>query len=380
MWLIVKEQLARDFSERVHLFFKDRNLLLNQEDQPFVQFLFQQFENQRGFDTPTGIFHITPNFIIQATAKYLDLSPKEVRQLFQKERSRRDSVPYSTNENRDPLFKSSLIQLLGRKHRPRYKITTPDAVPLTPDSKRTVSQQVGQFDVSFSPMKPEPDPHSARDRASSAQGIQYECHMKSPRFALWVWNTPKKKQPRYSPYRRPASARKSNRYQLFRHRVETFEFSVTLDDLKKRLGVKRPISQKRVMGNVSAQEALEALGAILTDKQHNHKYHWAHRQAWSFNGAQSQENLDATSAGSNYDTLFKVEEPIRHLLIEDGFSAIQVKGRVELDDKGVASKIEYQLFYGTSGFMQVYIDPLSHRVPTVDEHEMAKTFYKISND
>jgi len=130
-----------------------------------------------------------------------------------------------------------------------------------------------------------------------------------------------------------------------------------------------------VMGNITAIEIMRALGAIIEKNESGRKFHWAHRHGWSLNGEQSKENLDPTTAGSNYDTLFKVEAPLKKLLLNHEVDEVLVKGSIEFDKtSGLPYKIKYHLSWGTEKYIEIVIDPMSHRVPTVSEHEMALSF------
>lgn len=67
------------------------------------------------------------------------------------------------------------------------------------------------------------------------------------------------------------------------------------------------------------------------------------------------------------------------MLLDDELDEVLVNGEVMFDkDTGLPFKITYRLSWGTTEFIEVVIDPMSHRVPTVDEHEIAKTFFGIT--
>tara|TARA_Y100000588_G_C13408939_1_gene566515 strand:+ start:44 stop:478 length:435 start_codon:yes stop_codon:yes gene_type:complete len=129
------------------------------------------------------------------------------------------------------------------------------------------------------------------------------------------------------------------------------------------------------MGGYSATEVLHATGYII-HQELNRSHHWAHRQGWLFGGAQQQDNLDPTTAGSNYDTLFKVEAPIAELLLDKKYDSVKIKGTVECKpDNPVPFRITYLIDCGNGKPIEVVIDPSSHRIPTVTEFELAKRLY-----
>ena len=90
-------------------------------------------------------------------------------------------------------------------------------------------------------------------------------------------------------------------------------------------------------------------------------------------GEQSKSNLDATTAGSNFDTLFKIETPIKGLLKSRLTSQIRVDGTVYFIDEvqRIAKSIIYHLTWNQNKSYTVEIDPLSIRFPTRDEAETA---------
>ena len=86
-----------------------------------------------------------------------------------------------------------------------------------------------------------------------------------------------------------------------------FAFTVDMATIRRRRGRKRPVSQKTAMGNRSAREILRSLGAEFNKEL---EVHLAHRQGYAIGGAQDKVNLDPATGGSNYNTLFCVEDPL----------------------------------------------------------------------
>lgn len=376
------------FSKRIKLFFYKRNILVSDKsDADYIDFLFMRFKAQHRSK-------ITPVFIIDATSDYLKLSPPKVIDLIRSTQSYRPSIFSKKKDNIDDflcksyLNKNKLLYCLGQKHKPKFKITKITGSPLSPITKAQVQAHTAEHDVSFSALKPTTTPNKGRPRAL-AHNKRYICQMKSQTFGLWREESPIKPLDNHSPYRvqiekekRHASSHNSHR-ELFQTNnenphVDKFEFSVCAEDITQRIGAKRPISQQQIMGNQSAYDVLVALGAIIHEKQNGRHYHWAHRHGWSLNGPQNKENLDPTTAGSNYDTLFLVEAPIKHLIFNRGVEKILVNGKVEFHPTTpIPQKIVYELTWGTGGFMEVFIDPLCSRIPTIDEHKMSTTLFSL---
>lgn len=390
--------LEAKFAKRIERFFKLRKIHIDAEKaNELIDYLYSQFEKQGRFKGDETSFYVTPKFVINALSEFLKINPSSGVDLFRDYRSHRSTARYNRVDLEfKPLEPGSrgLIDLLGRKHKPQYKITKSDGASLTPRRVAKTKENTSSFDLSYSPLVLLPSSGiRARDRAVSLDGACYERDMESSDMALWRKKTPKKDS-FFSPDRIRISPMLSDRSSLLykkldfsydavskKDTIEIFEFSVTKKDILDRIGAKRPISQKRVMGDVSAFEVMKELGVIITEKQNGRNFHWAHRRGWSLKGDQSKENLDPMTAGSNFDTLFKIEAPLKKLLLdsESEVDEVFIKGEVQFaKDSGLPFKITYKLSWGTIGYIQVVIDPMSHRVPTVDEHEVAKSFFTMA--
>ena len=378
-------ELELKFTKRVNLFFRFRRVYLELSSaKELIKYLYDQFESQGRFKDPDAPFFLTPKFMINALSNYLKINPAHGVGLFRDIRDRRSSARYSRIDSDDRKERhpaQGIIHLLGRKHKPEYKLTKRDGQSLSP--ARVAKTDFSAFNMSFSPLEALPVQAAPRARASSADGSLFEQDIISNNMSLWRKRTPQKEDGS-SPYRvrcsKPALSYGALSFafdaESKKETKEFFEFTVTQEDVIQRVGVKRPIDQKMVMGGVSAVEVMKAIGVIVTEKQSGKKFHWAHRRGWSLHGEQDRDNFDPMTAGSNYDTLFKIEAPLKDLLFEKNIDEVFVKGEVEFDkENGLPFKISYNLSWGTLGFIQVIIDPMSHRVPTVDEHEVAKTFF-----
>ena len=169
-------------------------------------------------------------------------------------------------------------------------------------------------------------------------------------------------------------------------KVCDFEYTVTKTDIQKRMGVSRPCPQKKLCNNVSGYDYLVAIGAELKDIERRF-IHIPHRQAFSQGGAQDSSNVDpASTAGSNYATLFEVEEPIRKMLFEGAHGippvkSVHVKGKVVYAaTKNVPFKMVYTLHWGENSSLEVTIDPLNFRGPTMKENQAAVLAWAIAMD
>ena len=395
--------LKSQFAKRIERFFKIRKIYIDiDKAEELIEYLYIQFKHQGRLKEEDKPFYVTPKFVIGAVSNFLKINPSMGLELFRDFRTRRSNVKYNYSdlEFRLPEQASKgLISLLGRKHKPQYKLTKTDGTSLTPHRMTKAKEYTSAFDVGFSPLALLSKNKKARKRAVSADDSRFaddprfELDMASSEMALWRKMTPQKNA-FFSPNRVVISKLHSDKedepvkklsfaYDADSKKgtIELFEFTVTQEDILERIDAKRPVSQKKAMGDVSALEIMQALGVIVTEKQSGRNFHLAHRRGWSLKGEQSKENLDPMTAGSNYDTLFKIEAPLKKILLDQEVDEVYVKGGVEFDnDSGLPFKVTYNLSWGTMDFIEVVIDPMSHRVPTVDEHEVAKSFFSLAVD
>ena len=161
--------------------------------------------------------------------------------------------------------------------------------------------------------------------------------------------------------------------------IDNFEFIVTKDKVIK-TNPRRLKTQKQVMGGISAIDALRHLGLPIDASEDGRSYHWAHREAHRYGGAQAKENLDPMTAAANYQTLIKVEEPIFRLLDSSKAKEVMVSGMVLFHEelfKKENKKVPIQVLYCIganemdSNKVYVCIDPLSHQKPTYGESDIA---------
>jgi hypothetical protein len=389
--------LKPQFKKRIEHFFKKRQIHIDYDNaELLIENLYTQFEEQGRFKGKDKRFVVTPRFVLGAISNFFKIYPSLTLELFRDFREKRSSAKYDIPDLFRRISKpvsKGLITLLGRKHKPQYKLTKADGAALTPVSRVKTKARTSSFDVGFSPLRLVTQGKRARKQAVSSDSSSFELDMTSATMALWRKKTPNKSG-FFSPQRittsKPEVEHDSDIAKKLhfafdprskKDTTESFDFIVTKEDILERIGAKRPISQKQVMGNVSAFEVMKAIGVIITEKQNGRNFHWAHRRGWSLKGEQVKGNFDPMTAGSNYDTLFKIEAPLKKLLLDDEVDEVYVHGEVKFDNhSGLPFKITYKLSWGTKGFIEVVIDPMSHRVPTVDEHEVAKSFFSLAVD
>jgi hypothetical protein len=265
-------------------------------------------------------------------------------------------------------MRSKIINMVGRKEN-RSFVVKPTDDALTSPLRNKIKQDTASIDINFdnnlAPLSPDSD---KRRRVQNSDGETFVEMMSTSTATVFV-----NESPQHEAANRKIQFSKS-RIGLFQpHDTEYFEFTVTADVINRRLGKKRPCSQKKAMG-CTAAEFLAECGAIIVSKVNKIAgYHLAHRQGWAIGGSQKARNLDASTAGSNYSTLFTIESPLVHIIIEDNVAAIKVSGVVHYHPKvPIPCEIIYNLSWGNGRSAKVSTFPLNHRIPTIDEHIVAK--------
>lgn len=286
-----------------------------------------------------------------------------------------------------PRYKKSNIKNIARKMQTRVKILTNNYTAPPLKTQKWIKETLPDKLISFTPIKSIEITRSGRKKALNERQEVYIQELTTSRYSMFRQQTPQTNT--VSPYRVHIDSQydevhaKSIKQKLDLEdlvEVENFSFDLTLKDLVSR-GKRNP-TQNALMSHISSQEYLKAFGARLLEKtQHKIEFHWSHRRAWSLNGEQTKENLDATTAGSNYDTLFKVENPIKVLLKEHITTLIHVEGTVKFINKKqrVAESITYHFTWNQGNSCTVIIDPLSLRTPTQDEADIAEMMVRIES-
>ncbi len=155
-------------------------------------------------------------------------------------------------------------------------------------------------------------------------------------------------------------------------KTESFQFILTEKMIHERSGQRRPRSQTQVVG-YSAAEIFLMYGVVIAQKVKKiTMFHHAHRQAWSFFGSQSKDNLDPSTAGSNYHTLFNIESPLKYLIVNDKVPFVKVQGTVIFHPLlPFPMEVQYVLTWGNGRVAKISTFPLEYRSPTLSEHQVA---------
>lgn len=358
------------YKRLLRLFNKNPFPIAPSDRKSFLNFVYGQYQEQKRGYSPSKRIVITPRFIINAIADFFNISQQKATELLKTRSSSRKHPSKMVLSHLDtaPKPRSSIIYLITRKHKPFFKITQPNGDPLTPTTLARTKSRTSGFNVSYSPVRLQRS-NEATQHAITSNGSPLVRDISSDRITAWRKLTPSKASSR-AYFDKPV-AKKLN----FDSEAQEFSFTITKEQILKRIKAKRPVSQKQVMAGVSAKNIIEELGAKM-DKEYKEKieYHWAHRQAWSLNGAQSQENIDPMTAGANYYTLVKVEAPIRRMLLNGYLNQLHVHGTIVFNqENGLPSQVIYRFSKSPEAeeFIEVIIDPMDHRRPTMDEHELA---------
>lgn len=373
------------FIKRLSFFFNSRDIGLGRSRVKFVNFLYHKFVSEGRIKSDSVRFHLTSKFILDALSEFLKLQPYETLSLL-KTKTTRITQPYRVDAvNLNYMHSRSIIHRLARKHKPEFKLTGANGSVLSPLKKNKVIRVLKGHSIGFSPLKLKNDNQKPLQRAESKDGSIFEEEIHTPDFSFWRKKSPTKVG-EFTPSRIRVGiefdSKSMGRLDFFdldrkKDSTEYFSFTVSREDILARLGQKRGISQKAVMDNKTAKEVLEAIGVIMSENQNGRNFHWAHRQGFSLNGAQIKENLDPMPAGSNYATLFKVEQPLKSLLLDEnsGVTEAFVKGEVDFDKHGLVDRVLYQISAAldiTHVPIEVIIDAKNARIPTLEENMVAE--------
>lgn len=286
------------------------------------------------------------------------------------------------------MARKNKIHLFARKKKTKIKCLNQKLEALSPNTQKTVQNELSHISLSFTPIKNIQSTRSGRKKLINNQKQTYiEC-LSTKNFSLFHEQTPATPQDNLTPNRLQINpefdrhiAQDINRRLDFEDCLfETFSFDVNIDTLKPR--GQRNKSQNQTMEGITAQKFLTAFGLqVMDETKKKVEFHWAHRQAWSLYGEQNKSNLDATTAGSNYDTLFKVESPIKMLIKEQITSLVHVEGVVKFinPNQHVAESITYRFTWNETKECTVIIDPLNVRYPTRDEADAIECIIRLES-
>ncbi len=284
-----------------------------------------------------------------------------------------------TNNKKKPFSSFHKLKNFLSTKKTRIKFLRQDNSALSPTEIEHFAEDRTSFEKNFSPLKDFSYSTFGKLKGRNSQNKTYVRVMHSKQFSVWREMSPgsEKDSPdriRFNPKFSKKEAQSVKKKLSFGvdSNSEDFTFSVSMTEIKR--NIPRPITQTKVMKDISARQYLSIFGAeIIHQTQEKVKFHWAHRRAWSLSGKQSKENLDAATAASNFDTLFKVETPLKILLESQLTDKVIVSGTVHFLNKTqrVAKLVVYHLKWGKGKECTIEIDPMSIRFPTQDEADAA---------
>lgn len=290
---------------------------------------------------------------------------------------------------RQPLFvkkiiKGSLIKLLGRKKKNKFAIKADSQEEINCITEHMTEQRASPFFIRKSGLiERTPDPQG-RERAWGPERTPYvEMLRAQGSHVLFKSESPLETRHRSASIdiKSELSVNLKHNFFLKKKKDPYFNFVVTAKGLKERRRKKRGCSQKVAAGGYSAADVFRALG-VQFGKRIGRYFHLAHRIGWGLGGPQVKENLDPATAGSNYTTLFVIEDIIRFLLTEKQVFEIRMEGHIEYHPihKKLPETITYTWFWGDGCSMTRAISSLSSRMPTRQENLEARAFASAIHD
>lgn len=151
-------------------------------------------------------------------------------------------------------------------------------------------------------------------------------------------------------------------------KLDSIEFTATLERMLERSGKSRKISQQSLM-KISSSNVFRAHGVIISAKE-GHHFHWMHLIAYFLGGPQDSINLVPSTAAANYNTLETIELFIKEKLVNNEAKQIHIKVTPHYSHQQlIPGMLEYTLNWNSvnkSGLTQAhheifYINPLSYQ-------------------
>ena len=282
--------------------------------------------------------------------------------------------------------KSSLVHAVGRHHRPKFALMREESVLLSPTKEVAFFDAVKHCHVTVDSLTmTSPSPKGKTKRARGKQSTPYKETLRTSSAILFMEESPCKTNSAIPSgsieFAGEASIGPETFSQKFPNLCEKkdhFSFSVSKDELCANLQRKRSCSQQQVIG-FSAKDIFQELGAVIIEKTHGSFYHLAHRKGFALGGEQVPENLDPATAGSNYTTLFYIENPLIDLILHEDIESALVEGVVRYHKTLLLPEaITYTIKWGNGKEYVKTIHPLSYRTPSVDENLLAKEMMKLT--
>lgn len=348
------------------------------KDHHFLSYLKESFLNEPSY-RPVESRRITRHFLETASAQYYDVAKPHV---FNYMKALSPVIRTITIPVRKRRTGRSRGLGFGRSGDCYYKVTDLSGQQVTPKRQLKARSFTNQH-INESPFKQSAEKCSLPAIESCSSGAKYKLDLELPNqnMRLWKMMTPEKENSypvRFSPTDTSDIALTLFQKQEISRSV-SIRYIITREDVLNRIGEGRPCSQKKVMENYSAFEIFKAVGAIIDEHETGRDFHWAHRHGWGLGGLQEVTNLDAMTAAANYNTLFRVEEPIRHLLVDCGLEEIDVCCEVTYNlETNLPSLVKYTLNSGQENEMSIMVDPMSRRLPKDCETELSKSILSES--
>lgn len=259
------------------------------------------------------------------------------------------------------MKKSNNNKNIGINGKAKIRITRDDGSELVSPQRKKLQDFLADNSASYTPISDIKSTNPVFTEGKSMSGKKYSrrlsinSQMIGP-LSLWFEDDP-------SPAKRlKIDEEIALASEVNETKIETFGFDVSRNNLRRS---PRIISQNQVKKG-RAKDHLKSQGIEV--EQTNVKFHWAHRQACMFGGKQLSNNMDATTATSNYETLYCVEKPIQNLVFKHKVPSIDVEGKIYFlpSKTQVPNKIEY-FFKNPQAQARVVIDPLGCKSSTSSE-------------
>jgi hypothetical protein len=360
-------------NDRIKSFLKNQNFTLDEnESNKLVDYVLTQILQQNRKK-------ISPRFIIENIALFLNKEVESIRKGLRPNRPRREHVDYScTTSFVSPSRRGSLLQILARPISQVSKYAVTEAKHLGSPLARRVRPQTSNEYLVRSPgqVTVEKD-SSGMIKARGLNNTPYKPILGGSSGILWGEDN-SSRQITFNMEHAPSKEELFLNYPELFNKPSEFEFEVTRELVEHRLKTKRSCSQKQITG-YSAKEFFHELGAVIQEKAHGSFYHLAHRQGHGLGGEPLGDNLDAATEGSNYQLLFFIENPFAELLLDNAsdVNRVSVKGKVTYHpDLPIPEEISYTVSWGNGRVIQKTIYPLDYEKPTMDDNHVAKAFIR----
>jgi hypothetical protein len=330
------------------------------ENEPLLAFMLDKLKKE----VVKG--HIRSNFCQNSVAQFFDMTPDEAQNLLFKHKA-------STRK------RGSLITLVGAKRSRKFVIKpgshSPSKIKVATSIAKRVKSSASEVtfressEVSFR----SPDEKGLK-RATGPKFTPYREVFRSSHATILIQASPDESKSPELELDVDFDPEFVAKYFSDASDDPTFEFTVTPDTILSRTGSPRPMSQKAAVGGYSAADVFKAMGIVFNDELKTRDCHLAHRRGWGVGGTQDKPNLDPSTAGGNYDTLFYIEDSIHYLISHLRVQSVHVQGNIVFvsDQVRLPQSITYTCTWNGDKTISKTIYPLSTRRPSVEEHRVAR--------